>query len=412
MTSLRKLVKSCQKSGPGRAVPAAVRLPSTLVTSLHRTRRSTVRAALVADGIDALLVTDLINVRYLTGFTGSNAALLLVAADDEEPQQAHGHTDRITDEADPRTRFCTDGRYTLQSQEQVPDLPRLIARPCDVALLRGAPAGSVGFEARSLPVAAYDVLAAVARERARPVSLRTTLDVVEAARVIKDPTEIDALSRACQVADQALADLIAAGGLRPGRTERAVGLELDQRMRELGAQDPAFETIVAAGPHSAIPHHRPTAAVLQRGDFVKLDFGAEVDGYHSDMTRTFVLGEPQAWQREIYDLVHAAQAAGRAACVIGASGDAVDAASRGVIEDAGYGPQFAHGLGHGVGLQIHEAPALARGAASIMASDMCVTVEPGVYLPGRGGVRIEDSGVIRPDGYHVLTQTSKDLGVL
>ncbi|WP_395726296.1 M24 family metallopeptidase [Nakamurella sp.] len=382
------------------------------MTSLHRTRRSTVRAALVAAGIDALLVTDLINVRYLTGFTGSNAALLLVAADDEEPEQAHGHTDRTTDEPDPRTRFCTDGRYTLQSQEQVPDLPRLIARPCDVALLRAAPAGSVGFEARSLPVAAYDTLQAIARERTRPVSLRTTLDVVEDARAVKDRTEIEALERACAVADRALADLIGAGGIRPGRTERAVGLELDQRMRELGAEDPAFETIVAAGANSAVPHHRPTAAVLAAGDFVKLDFGATVDGYHSDMTRTFVLGEPAGWQREIYDLVHAAQAAGRQACVVGATGDAIDAASRDLIAAAGYGPQFAHGLGHGVGLQIHEAPSLARGSASIMAPDMCVTVEPGVYLPGRGGVRIEDSGVIRPDGYHVLTQTSKDLGVL
>jgi len=152
--------------------------------------------------------------------------------------------------------------------------------------------------------------------------------------------------------------------------------------------------------------------VLSTGDFVKLDFGATVDGYHSDMTRTYVLGEPQQWQREVYDLVHAAQAAGRAACVVGATGEAVDAASRDLIADAGYGPQFAHGLGHGVGLQIHEAPALARGSASIMAADMCVTVEPGIYLPGRGGVRIEDSGVVRPDGYHVLTRTSKDLGVL
>ena len=382
------------------------------MTSPHRTRRSTVRAALDAAGIDALLVTDLINLRYLTGFTGSNAALLLVAADDEEPEQAHGHNDKPTDDADPRTRLCTDGRYTTQSQAQVPDLPRLIARPCDVALLRGAPAGSVGFEARSLSVADYDVLQAVARERNRPVSLRTTLDVVEAARAVKDPSEIAALRRACGVADQALADLIGHGGIRPGRTERAIGLELDQRMRELGAEDPSFETIVAAGANSAIPHHRPTQAVLNAGDFVKLDFGATVDGYHSDMTRTFVLGEPAAWQREIYDLVYAAQAAGRAACVVGATGDSIDAAARDVITAAGYGPEFAHGLGHGVGLQIHEAPSLARGAASIMAPDMCVTVEPGVYLPGRGGVRIEDSGVVRPDGYHVLTQTSKDLGVL
>lgn len=383
-----------------------------LVTSPHHTRRSTVRAALAAAGIDALLVTDLVNVRYLTGFTGSNAALLLVADDDEEPGRAHGHVEKATDDADPRTRFCTDGRYTLQAQDQVPDLPRLIARPCDVALLRGAPAGSVGFEARSLPVAAYDVLAAVARERRRSVSLRTTLDVVEGVRLVKDATEIDALDRACAVADHALADLIAAGGIRPGRTEREVGLDLDRRMRELGAQDPSFETIVAAGANSAIPHHRPTAAVLATGDLVKLDFGAIVDGYHSDMTRTVVLGEPAGWQREIYDLVHAAQAAGRAACRPGASGDAVDAAARDLIAEAGYGPQFAHGLGHGVGLQIHEAPSLARGSASIMAPDMCVTVEPGVYLPGRGGVRIEDSGVIRPDGYHVLTTTSKDLRVL
>ncbi len=382
------------------------------MTTRHRSRRSTVRAALAAEGIDAVLVTDLINVRYLTGFTGSNAALLLVTADGEEPERAHGHTDAPTDDPDPRTRFCTDGRYTTQSDDQVPDLPRLIARACDVALLRGAPAGSVGFEARSLTVSAYDVLQAVARERNRPVSLRTTLDVVEAVRAVKDDTEIAALRRACAVADQALADLLAAEGLRPGRTEREVGLELDQRMRELGAEDPAFETIVAAGANSAIPHHRPTGAALATGDFVKLDFGATVDGYHSDMTRTYVLGEPQAWQREIYDLVHAAQAAGRAACVVGATGDAVDAASRDLITDAGYGPRFSHGLGHGVGLQIHEAPALARGSASIMAPDMCVTVEPGVYLPGRGGVRIEDSGVIRPDGYHVLTRTSKDLGVL
>lgn len=382
------------------------------MTSPHHTRRSAVRAALTAAGIDALLVTDLVNVRYLTGFTGSNAALLLAAADDEDAAGTHGHTEKITDEPDPRTRFCTDGRYTLQAQDQVPDLPRLIARPCDVALLRGAPAGSVGIEARSLPVAAYDALSAVARECRRPVSLRTTLDVVEGVRVIKDGAEIEALRRACAVADEALADLIGAGGIRPGRTERAVGLDLDQRMRELGAEDPSFETIVAAGANSAIPHHRPTHAELAAGDFVKLDFGATVDGYHSDMTRTVVLGEPAAWQREIYDLVHAAQAAGRAACVVGATGDAVDAASRDLIAQAGYGPQFAHGLGHGVGLQIHEAPSLARGSASIMAPDMCVTVEPGVYLPARGGVRIEDSGVIRPDGYHVLTTTSKDLRVL
>jgi len=363
------------------------------------------RAVVARSGIDALLVTDLINVRYLTGFTGSNAALLLVASDSED--NAADSTP-----ADARTQFCTDGRYTTQSAQQVPDLPRLIKRPCDVALLRRCPEGLIGFEARSVSVADHMTLLTAANGEPRDIELVPMLDLVEGLRAVKDAGEVDALQRACAVADRALEDLIEAGGIRPGRTERQVGLELDQRMRELGASDPSFETIAAAGANSAIPHHRPTDTVLATGDFVKLDFGATVDGYHSDMTRTFVLGSPADWQREIYQLVESAQAAGRAACVIGATGDQIDAASRGVITDAGFGPQFSHGLGHGIGLQIHEAPSLARDSPSIMVPDMCVTVEPGVYLPGRGGVRIEDSGVIRADGYHVLTQTSKEFRVL
>ena len=358
-------------------------------------------------GVDALLVTDLINVQYLTGFTGSNAALLVVGSDGED-----GAADG-TDEAEARTRFCTDGRYTTQSAAEVPDLPRVIVRPCDLALLRLAPGGVVGFEARSVTVADHAPLLAIAADSKRPIELAPTLDMVEGLRAVKDAGEIDALARACAVADRALEELIEAAGIRPGRTERAVGLDLDQRMRELGATDPAFETIVAAGANSAIPHHRPTGAVLAAGDFVKLDFGATVDGYHSDMTRTFVLGAPADWQREIYLVVQQAQTAGRLACRVGATGAEIDAAARDVISDAGYGPQFSHGLGHGVGLQIHEAPSLARESPSMMVPDMCVTVEPGVYLPGRGGVRIEDSGVIRADGgYYVLTQTSKELCVL
>jgi Xaa-Pro dipeptidase len=379
-----------------------------VTNGMHARRRARLRGAIARSGIDALLVTDLINVRYLTGFTGSNAALLVVASDSEE-NTADGTS--IADD-DERTQFCTDGRYTTQSAQEVPDLHRLIERPCDVALLRRAPEGLIGFEARAVSVADHLSMLTAANDGPRDIQLVPTLDLVEGLRAIKDPGEIDALQRACAVADRALEDLIEAGGIRPGRTERQVGLDLDQRMRELGASDAAFETIAAAGAGSAIPHHRPTDAVLAAGDFVKLDFGATVDGYHSDMTRTFVLGSPADWQREIYLLVERAQAAGRAACVPGATGDEIDAAARGVITDAGYGPQFSHGLGHGVGLEIHEAPSLARDSPSIMVPDMCVTVEPGVYLPGRGGVRIEDSGVIRADGYHVLTQTSKEFRVL
>jgi Xaa-Pro dipeptidase len=217
----------------------------------------------------------------------------------------------------------------------------------------------------------------------------------------------------CAGSDRALAELIAAGGLRPGRTEREIGRELDARMLDHGADAPSFETIVATGPNSAIPHHRPVERELAAGDFVKLDFGAEYGGYHSDMTRTFVLGRPADWQREIYDLVHAAQAAGRAALRIGAEVRSIDAAARDVIAGAGRAEQFGHGLGHGVGLEIHEAPALSPLGAGTLVDRMAVTVEPGVYLPGRGGVRIEDTLVVRDSAEpELLTLSSKDLTVL
>ncbi len=379
----------------------------TTPSDVHRRRRAALRAVLEPAGITALLITDLINVRYLTGFTGSNAALLVVGSDDENPaEQTAGRP------TTGRTTFCTDGRYTTQSAAEVPDLPRLIARPCATTLAAAAPAGGLGFEADNVIVAAYGPLSAAAGHDEGNGRLRPTTGLVEGLRAVKDTEEIDALLRACAIADRALEQMIQTGAIRPGRTERAVAMELDQRMRELGASGPAFETICAAGPNSAIPHHRPTSDTLAAGDFLVLDFGAVVDGYHSDMTRTFVLGAPAAWQRDVYRLVHDAQQAGRDAAVVGAPGDQVDAAARSVIADAGYGAEFSHGLGHGVGLQVHEAPSLAAGSASIMASDMCVTVEPGIYLPGRGGVRIEDSGVIRADGYHVLTATSKELCVL
>ena len=355
-------------------------------------RRTRLRALLAEQGLDALLVTDLINIRYLTGFTGSNAALLITSGGDEQAV------------------FCTDGRYEEQSAAEVPDLTRRIDRPSDLSLLACA-TGRVGFEALAVSFAQHSGFVTAVPGT---TTLLPTTGLVEGLRAIKDAGEIDALRTACAVADHALADLIDAGGIRAGRTEREVGLDLDERMRRLGASDPAFETIVAAGEHSAIPHHRPTGRVLRTGDLLKLDFGAAVSGYHSDMTRTFVLGRPSDWQVEIFMVVAAAQLAGRQAAVVGTTGGTVDAAARDLITAAGYGPQFAHGLGHGVGLQVHEAPSLARGQAGIIEADMCVTVEPGVYLPGRGGVRIEDSGVVRAtdspaDAYEVLTLTSREL---
>ncbi|MCO1578610.1 Xaa-Pro peptidase family protein [Crossiella sp. SN42] len=360
----------------------------------HARRRAALRTELRARQLDAMLVTNLLNVRYLTGFTGSNAALLVAAADD--PAEERG------------SLFCTDGRYLTQSAAQVPDLERRIDRPCDVALLAAFGAGRVGFESHHVTVDGYDTLAAAAGK----IELTRAPKLVEKLRLVKDEDEVEALRMACAAADRALADLISHGGLRPGRTEKEVGRELEDRMVEHGAAGPSFETIVAAGANSAVPHHRPTDTVLESGDLVKLDFGARFGGYHSDMTRTLVLGRAADWQRELYELVAAAQAAGRAALAPGVEVAAVDAAAREVIEAAGHGERFLHGLGHGVGLEIHEAPSLSKLGVGTLTAGMAVTVEPGVYLSGRGGVRIEDTLVVREGAPELLTLTTKDLVVV
>jgi Xaa-Pro aminopeptidase len=242
---------------------------------------------------------------------------------------------------------------------------------------------------------------------------------VEALREVKDAGELALLRLACEAADAALSDLLDRGGLRPGRTEREVARELEALMLDHGADAVSFETIVAAGPNSAIPHHRPTDAVLATGDFVKIDFGALVAGYHSDMTRTFVLGKAADWQLEIYQLVADAQRAGREALAPGVGLRDVDAAARQLIADAGYAEQFGHGLGHGVGLEIHEAPGIGATSAGALLAGSVVTVEPGVYLPGRGGVRIEDTLVVpggapEADGQtpELLTRFPKELVIL
>jgi Xaa-Pro aminopeptidase len=353
-------------------------------------RRTALRALLPGAGVDALLVTDLVNIRYLTGFTGSNAALLV-------------HVD-----GDGATRFCTDGRYRAQAAAEVPDLEALIDRASALELAKQVPTLGVerlGFESDVVTVDAYDALT----EAAGGVQLHRVPGLVQRLRAVKDAVEVEALRRACAVGDAALADLLEAGGLRPGRTEREVALDLEDRMRRHGAAGPAFETILAAGANSAVPHHRPTAAELRRGNLVKLDFGALVDGYHSDMTRTVVLGRPADWQRELHALVTEAQAAGRAALAPDAEVTAVDAAARGVVERAGRGEEFVHGLGHGVGLQIHEAPYVGKTGTGALSAGMVVTVEPGVYLAGRGGVRIEDTLVVRDDGPELLTHTTREL---
>jgi Xaa-Pro aminopeptidase len=378
----------------------------------HSQRRHNLKSVIAAIELDAMLVTDLINVRYLSGFTGSNGALL-VFADDREPVLA------------------TDGRYRTQAAQQAPGLEVVIERACGRYLAgRAADDGvrRLGFESHVVTVDGLDALTNELVERKSDQSglkssgtteLVRASGTVEALREVKDAGELALLRLACEAADAALTDLVERGGLRPGRTEREVARELESLMLDHGADALSFETIVAAGPNSAIPHHRPTDAVLATGDFVKIDFGALVAGYHSDMTRTFVLGRAADWQLEIYQLVAEAQRAGREALRPGAGLRDVDAAARQLIADAGYGEQFGHGLGHGVGLQIHEAPGIGATSAGTLLAGSVVTVEPGVYLPGRGGVRIEDTLVVADrtsetagQTPELLTRFPKEMAVL
>ena len=342
-----------------------------------------------------MLVTDLVNVRYLSGFTGSNAALL-IRVDDDVPVLA------------------TDGRYVTQAAQQSPDAEVVIERACAPRLAAAAAGRGVrrlGFESHVVTVDNHAVMVKAAGD----VELVRAAGAVEALREVKDAGEIALLRLACEAADAALADLVAAGGLRAGRTEKEVGRDLESRMLDHGADGVSFETIVAAGANSAIPHHRPTDAELAAGDFVKIDFGALVAGYHSDMTRTFVLAPVAQWQIDVYDLVATAQRHGREALAPGVSLSGVDGVSRQVIADAGFAENFGHGLGHGVGLEIHEAPGISASSAGTLLAGSAVTVEPGVYLPGRGGVRIEDTLVVGSDDKpapELLTRFPKELAIL
>jgi Xaa-Pro aminopeptidase len=266
--------------------------------------------------------------------------------------------------------------------------------------------GTVAFEAHEMSVERHAELVAKAEGvKAIPFGRK-----IEELRTVKDPSELELLATACRITCQAIADVFSL--IRPGLTEHQLATALDSRMADLGAERPAFDTIVASGPNGAIPHHAPTDRPMRRGDLITMDFGALYGGYHADMTRTVALGEPAGWQREIYELVMAAQRSGLDAARPGADVGDVDAAARDLIRDAGHGDHFQHGLGHGVGLEVHEAPTIGYARTGRLASRVPVTVEPGVYLPGRGGVRIEDVLVVGADGAGLLTTTTRELLVL
>jgi Xaa-Pro aminopeptidase len=322
-----------------------------------------------------MLVTSGVNVRYLTGLASSNAAVLVGA--------------------DGSALLVTDNRYIDKTR----GLDVEAVEASDVASRLAVP--GVGIEAASMSVATFNRLGG---------GLVPLEPLVERLRMVKDDDELELVRTACAITDQAFADI--SRNIRPGVTERDLARLLDARMIELGADKPGFETIVAAGENGAIPHHAPTDRELRSGDLVTMDFGALYQGYHADMTRTVCLGRPADWQREIYDLVAEAQRAGCRAVLPGAPAQQVDLASRSIITAAGHGDRFRHGLGHGVGLEIHEDPFLGPSRTGRLEDRVPITVEPGVYLPGRGGVRIEDTLVTRGSGAELFTKTTKELLVL
>lgn len=358
-------------------------------------RLARLRGRLADAGVDALLVTSLVNVRWLTGFTGS-AGVLVVGAD--------------------RALLATDGRYRTQSAEQLVEAGLADAVEVAVggleaqasAIAAAVPEGRrLGFEATHLTWGAHEQWAS----RLAETTLVPTRGVVEVLRVTKDAGELARMERAAAIADAALADVLPALTER-GMTERTFAAELDHAMRVRGAEERAFETIVAAGERSAMPHARPGDEPIRRGDAVVVDFGAVYDGYRSDMTRTFCVGgEPEGALAAVFALVGEAQAAGVAAVVPGATAGEVDATCRDRIAAAGYGERFEHGTGHGVGLDIHEAPSVAPGSAAILTPGTVVTVEPGVYLAGVGGVRVEDTLVVTDTGARALTRFPKSVPV-
>ena len=355
-------------------------------------RAPRLRAHLADEGCDALLVSKLVNIRYLTGFTGS-AALLVVLPDE--------------------LLFVTDGRYAEQAPEQLAaagvdaDVRVALTTAGQYELIGVATTGlRLGLEAHVVTWSEQRSLADTHLPFVK--ELVATEGLVEQLRVVKDDGEVARIEAAATVATAALEQLKGMLDERP--TEGELGLALDFEIRRLGAEGNSFETIIGSGSNGAKPHHRAAGSTrtIEPGDLVVFDYGALVDGYCSDMTRTVCVGTPTATQARMLEVVGAAQAAGVAAVRAGATGADVDEACRSIIRDAGWGDAFSHGTGHGVGLEIHEDPRVSWTATATLAAGHVVTVEPGVYLPEHGGVRIEDTVVVTDDGCRPLTHAPKD----
>jgi len=335
--------------------------------------------------LDRMLVTDLVNVRYLTGFTGTNGACVC------------GPGVRL---------FLTDFRYTERAETEVEGWEPVTVSGDWLAAIAERLEGRAGFEDDHMPVRS---LAKLEQKLGEGVEAVPAGGLVERLRRVKDAGELAAIEAASKIADEVWAWSIERG--LAGRGEREVARAAEARIRELGG-DPSFPAIVAAGPNGALPHAEPGEREIGRGELVVFDMGARLDGYCSDGTRTYAAGEPGEEAREVYEVVLAAQLAALEAVRAGARGEDVDAVARGVIDAAGHGERFGHGLGHGVGLEVHEGPRLSPRSDDELATGEVVTVEPGIYLPGELGVRIEDFVVVEDEGYRNLSTLPKQIQIV
>ena len=345
------------------------------------------RQKLQTEKLDALLVTQAENRRYLSGFSGSSGALL-IAAD--------------------RQIILTDSRYYQQVRQETLawelaeagyNWPAYLGEHLEEFGLRGA---AIGFEADAVSVADFNKWRAALAE----ATLRETIGLVMSLRVVKGEKELTAIRQAVALADRAMAYIYQR--IQPGMTEKEIAWELEVFMRNRGASALSFETIVAFGPNSALPHATPTDRACQLGDVVLIDMGCVVNGYCSDITRTFSLGEPSDPDfMKIWRLVFNANAVAAAAITAGTSSNTADAYARDIIKAAGYGDQFGHSLGHGVGLAVHEAPKVSYTSEDPLPAGAVITIEPGVYLPGDFGVRLEDMALVTEEGLEILTSVPK-----
>lgn len=357
----------------------------------YERRIATLRESLREQELEAIFVTNLTNVRYLCGFAGSNGMLL------------------VTERA---ARFFTDGRYRTQSAKQVQGADIVIYNnPPDLgpALQKAASdlgAKEIGFEAANVTVAKREEL----EESFASSALVATKRVVESLRAVKDGEESDLMRTAAQMADDGFSHIL--DYVKKGMTEKEVALELEFYMRRGGADGVSFSPIVAAGERSALPHANPTERVIEEGDFLLFDLGCVYKGYCSDLTRTVTLGPPDDRQKSIYDVILASNEAGLSACGPDKPASEVDRASRDVVAEAGYPEAFSHGLGHGVGMEVHESPTVRSTSEDMLVAGNVVTIEPGAYFPDWGGVRIEDLVVITDSGKEVLSKSSKEMIVL